>query len=141
MANLFRKILIRLGKVIPFILAFFVLVGHIENIYSILTDRIAVDEYGLEYYYCPISTFLSDIVAIDVFDVILLYILSIALEFCWRNRLAIHYITLNLAVRFALETLSHDEWVILPLCSFMALFGLFCVYGGFKMIKYQKGKF
>lgn len=138
MINYFRKLLIRFGKIIPFLLAAIVCFGYLETIYAVafnVTIDVGID---FEMYYTPISNYIGSIIYTDVFDVILLYILSVALEFCWRNKLAVHYLTLNLAVRYTLETLSPDGWAILPLCIFMALFGLFCVYGGFKMIKVSK---
>lgn len=134
----FRRILIRLGKVIPFILAFCVLIGHVENIYSVAVGRIMEDEYGFEYYYCPLSEFISHIVTIDFFDVFLLYILAVALELCWRNILSIHYLTLSLALRIALETIFMPEWVVILLCTLMALLGLICVYLGIKIIAIKK---
>ena len=47
MEHLCSKLLLRIGKVIPFVLAFIVLVGYVENVYSVLTDRICIDEYGM----------------------------------------------------------------------------------------------
>ena len=122
--------LIRAGKVYPFLLAMMVCLGYSEMVYSILTNRIAVDEYGLEVYYCPITFFLSDIVYIDWFDVLLLYVLAVALEFCWRNMLAVHYLLLNLAVRTLVEHFYIESGIVVGLASFMALCVLYCVCGG-----------
>ena len=134
MVTLFRKILIRAGKVFPFLLAMIVCLGYSEMAYSILTNRIAVDEYGLEVYYCPITFFLSDIVYIDWFDVLLLYVLAVALEFCWHNMLAVHYLLLNLAVRTLVEHFYIESGIVVGLASFMALAGLYCVYFGIKIL-------
>ena len=141
MIAFFRKLLIRVGKIIPFVFAFIVMVSHIETAYAVLNASIVLDMEGNYTYDVPISNYIGNIVYIDWFDVLIVWILCVALELCKYSFRCAIYITLNLAVRFALETLSLDGWVILPVCSFMALFGLFCVYGGFKMIKYQKGRF
>ena len=141
MVNFFRKLLIRLGKIIPFLFSAIVCIGFIENIYALYAQYVVIDGNGEMFYDCPISTYITGIIYIDWFDVLIVWILCVALELCKYSFRCAIYITLNLAVRFALETLSLDGWVILPVCSFMALFGLFCVYGGFKMIKYQKGTF
>jgi glutaminase len=134
MVTLFRKLLIRVGKVIPFVFAFIVVISHIESIYAVLNDDIILDLEGYYTYNVPISNYIGNIVYIDWFDVLLLYILAIALEFCWRNMLAVHYLLLNLAVRTLVEHFYIESGIVVGIASFMALAGLYCVYGGFKIL-------
>lgn len=141
MEHLCRKLLIRIGKVIPFVLAFIVLVGYVENVYSVLTDRICIDEYGMAFYYCPFSTWISNLVYIDWFDVLLVWILCFALELCKYSFRCAYYLLLNLFVRASQEYFYLDNGIVVWLASFMALAGLYCVCGGFKMIPQQRNKF
>lgn len=141
MVTLFRKLLIRVGKVIPFVFAFIVVISHIESIFAILNDDIILDFEGYYTYNIPISNYIGNIVYIDWFDVLLLYVLAVALEFCWRNMLAVHYLLLNLAVRTLVEYFYIESGIVVGIASFMALAGLYCVYGGFKMIPQQRNKF
>lgn len=141
MVNFFRKLLIRFGKVIPFILSFVVVVGYCESIFALMNDTYEECIDGSIILYTPISNYIGNIVYIDWFDVFLLYILAVALEYCKYNLRAVHYLLLNLAVRTLVERFYLDWWVVVSLASFMALLGLYCVYGGFKMIPKQKGKF
>ena len=134
MVTLFRKLLIRVGKVIPFVFAFIVVISHIESIFAILNDDIVLDFEGYYTYNVPISNYIGNIVYIDWFDVLLLYVLAVALEFCWRNMLAVHYLLLNLAVRTLVEHFYIESGIVVGLASFMALAGLYCVYGGFKIL-------
>jgi hypothetical protein len=134
MVTLFRKILIRSGKVIPFILAFVVVVGYIESTYALITDNYEMYSDGDVVLFTPISNYIGNIVYIDWFDVLLLYVLAVALEFCWRNMLAVHYLLLNLAVRTLVEHVYIESGIIIGLASFMALCGLYCVYGGIKIL-------
>jgi glutaminase len=85
-------------------------------------------------FYLPVSNYIGNIVYIDWFDVLLLYVLAVALEFCWRNMLAVHYLLLNLGVRAALEHVSMSDGTIIGIASFMALAGLYCTYGGIKVL-------
>ena len=130
MVTLFRKLLIRVGKVIPFVFAFIVVISHIESIFAILNDDIVLDFEGYYTYNVPISNYIGNIVYIDWFDVLLLYVLAVALEFCWRNMLAVHYLLLNLAVRTLVEHSYIESGIVVGIASFMALCGLYCVYGG-----------
>lgn len=134
MVTLFRKILIRSGKVIPFILAFVVMIGYIESTYALITDNYEMYADGDVVLFTPISNYIGNIVYIDWFDVLLLYVLAVALEFCWRNMLAVHYLLLYLAVRTLVEHFHIDWWVVVGIASFMALFGSYCVYGGIKIL-------
>ena len=134
MVTLFRKILIRSGKVIPFILAFVVMIGYIESIYALITDNYEMYSDGDVVLFTPISNYIGNIVYIDWFDVLLLYVLAVALEFCWRNMLAVHYLLLNLAVRTLVEHFYIESGIVVGLASFMALCGLYCVCGGIKIL-------
>jgi len=134
MVTLFRKLLIRVGKVIPFVFAFIVVISHIESIFAILNDDIVLDFEGYYTYNVPISNYIGNIVYVDWFDVLLLYVLAVALEFCWRNMLAVHYLLLNLAVRTLVEHVYIESGIVVGIASFMALAGLYCVYGGFKIL-------
>lgn len=134
MVTLFRKILIQSGKVIPFILAFVVMIGYIESIYALITDNYEMYADGDVVLFTPISNYIGNIVYVDWFDVLLLYVLAVALEFCWRNMLAVHYLLLNLAVRTLLEHVYIGSGVVIGIASFMALAGLYCVYGGIKIL-------
>ena len=134
MVTLFRKLLIRVGKVIPFVFAFIVVISHIESIFAILNDDIILDLEGYYTYNVPISNYIGNIVYIDWFDVLLLYVLAVALEFCWRNMLAVHYLLLNLAVRTLVEHFCIESGIVVGIASFMALAGLYCVCGGFKIL-------
>lgn len=134
MVTLFRKILIRSGKVIPFILAFVVMVGYIESTYALITENYEMYSDGDVVLFTPISNYIGNIVYIDWFDVLLLYVLAVALEFCWRNMLAVHYLLLNLAIRTLVEHFYIESGIVVGLASFMALYGLYCIYGGIKIL-------
>lgn len=134
MVTLFRKILIRTGKIIPFVFAFVVALSYIESIYAVSNEIMVSDTEGGYVYYLPISNYIGNIVYIDWFDVLLLYVLAVALEFCWRNMLAVHYLLLNLAVRTLVEHFYIESGIVVGIASFMALAGLYCVYGGIKIL-------
>ena len=135
MVTLFRKLLIRLGKTIPFVLAFILLVGYVETIYSIITNNTIIDAEENIIYNMPISFFLADIIYIDWLDVLLVWILCFALELCKYSFRCAYLITLNLPFRWLVENYETTDNVIIT-CSFiMTLLSLLCLYGGIKVIK------
>lgn len=46
------------------------------------------------------------------------------------NIQAVHYLLLNLAVRTLVEHFYIESGIVVGIASFMALAGLYCVYGG-----------
>lgn len=135
MVTIFRKLLIRLGKVVPFVCASIVSLGYCENIYAILSNNIVKYYDGEMYFHTPISNFIGDAIYIDWFDVLLLYILAFALELCKYNFRCVHYLLLNLAVRCVLEHILLDEWLVITISYFMALCGIICAFGGIKALR------
>jgi hypothetical protein len=130
MVTLFRKLLIRLGKIIPFVLAFILLVGYVETIYSIITNNTIVDAEENIIYNLPTSFFLADIVYIDWLDVLLVWILCVALELCKYSFRCACLITLNLPFRWIVAHVSMPDGIVIGLYVFMALAGLYCVCVG-----------
>lgn len=135
MVTLFRKLLIRLGKTIPFVLAFILLVGYVETIYSIITNNTIIDAEENVIYNLPASFYLADIVYIDWLDALLVWILCVALELCKYSFRCAYLITLNMPFRWIVENYETTDNVIIT-CSFiMTLLSLLCLYGGVKVIK------
>ena len=130
MVTLFRKLLIRLGKNVPFVLAFILLVGYVETIHSIITNNTIVDAEENIIYNMPISFFIADIVYIDWLDVLLIWILCFALELCKYSFRCAYLITLNLPLRWLVAHVSMPDGIVVGLYVFMALASLYCVYGG-----------
>ena len=135
MITFFRKMLVRLGKIIPFVLAFVLFVGYTETIYAIISNNTIIDAEENIIYNLPVSFFLADIVYIDWLDVLLVWILCVALELCKYSFRCAYLITLNLPFRWLVENYEIPDNVIIT-CSFiMALLSLLCLYGGIKVIK------
>lgn len=134
MVTLFRKLLIRTGKVIPFVLAFIVAFSHSELIYAIASGNMIEDAEGVLFYYAPISNYIGNVVYVDWFDVLLVFILCVALELCSKSFRCAFYLLLNLFVRFALEHFYFDEGIVVGIASVMALCGLYCACGGIRML-------
>ena len=103
MVLLFRKLLIRIGKFLPFLFVFIVLIGYVENVYAVYFDIIRTDIDGQPYLYTPITNFIADFIYIDWIDITMLYVICIALELCWKTFLCVHLLVANLAVRYVVE--------------------------------------
>lgn len=95
MINAFRRALIRLGKVIPFILCFIVFVSYLEDVYSLYTNSYMEFADGV-YLYKPISWAIGNLFEYNVSHLSVLCVLSIAISTCLYNKLACLCLGINL---------------------------------------------
>ena len=135
---IFKKALIWCGKLLPFIFVYLLLVGYLENIHSILFGVITTTNEGDNFFYTPLSDFISEFVYIDWIDVLLLYVLCSALELCWRTFMCVHVISLNLAFRTLLERFYIQDGIVIGIITFLALCAIFCVWNGIKIYLTKK---
>lgn len=95
MINAFRKALIRLGKIIPFVLCFIVCVSYIEDVYALYTNSYIEFADGV-YLYKPISWAIGNQLEYNISHLAVLCVLSIAISTCLYNKLACLYLGINL---------------------------------------------
>lgn len=95
MINAFRRTLIRLGKVIPFILCFIVFVSYLEDVCALYTNSYMEFADGV-YLYKPISWAIGNLFEYNVSHLSVLCVLSIAISTCIYNKLACLYLGINL---------------------------------------------
>lgn len=88
--------LIRLGKVLPFVVCFIVVVSYVESIVALAyNDIIAYDSYLI--LHKPITFFIAQYFEYNLQTLAVLVIISIAIETCIYNKLACGYLGANLA--------------------------------------------
>ena len=90
-----RVALIRIGKVLPFVICLIVLVSYAESFIGLYKhDFILYDDYAI--INKPISFFIGNYFEYNVQMLIVLCIISIAVETCIYNKLACVYLGMNL---------------------------------------------
>ena len=88
--------LIQLGKVLPFIVCFVVSISYIESIISLANNHIiAYDNYVI--LHKQITFFIAQYFEYNLQMLVVLVILSIAIQTCIYNKLACGYLGVNLA--------------------------------------------
>lgn len=133
-ANKARRTLIRFGKSCPFVLCFIILISDLENLYAIITNNIVCYE-GVAIYNTPISFAIGSVMEYDIFIVCVIALISISIEACAYNIMAIAYILLLLIRKhylFYSEPLSDMTYIgILTLC---AIISSWFIYRGIKFL-------
>ena len=91
-----RRLLINVGKTLPFVVCFIVLISYIENIYALMTENYL---YYDGYYVLDkhISNFIGNIFEYNLQTLAVFVLISFAISTCIYNKLACGYLGINLA--------------------------------------------
>lgn len=97
-----RIFLIRIGKILPFVICGLVFISYAESIFATITqDYILYDDYAL--LRKPISFFIGQYFEYNLQMLFVLIVLSIAIETCVYNKLACAYLGFNLLEKSYLD--------------------------------------
>jgi hypothetical protein len=91
-----RVWLIRLGKVLPFVVCFIVILSYSETIFNLATNDLN-DWCGIIIPNKPISWHIGHYFEYNIQMLVVLCIISVAIETCIYNKLACGYLGVNLA--------------------------------------------
>ena len=91
-----RKLLIRIGKVLPFVVCFIACINYLETAFAMATSNFLLYD-GIVIPNTPISFFIGHYFEYNIQMLVVLCIISIAIETCIYNKLACGYLGVNLA--------------------------------------------
>lgn len=134
MKTVFRKTLIEIGKLLPFLFAFVIAIGYTENLYALAEQAYIETTSGDVTLYTPISDFIGCVLYIDCIDVLVAFIMCVAFDLCTFAYIASTYTLLNLGVRTLLENVSLSEPIVVGICAFMAVGGFICAFNGIRIL-------
>lgn len=131
MITWFRRLLIRLGKVLPFFICALVLVAHAETLFALATnDFLEYDGYIIPN--TPISFFIGLKFEYDFMVVLVTMIISIAIEACKWNIMATFYLMFHLLEKSYFD-FELDVWAIYVIATINMAISFFFVYKGVRM--------
>lgn len=128
-----RVVLIRIGKILPFLFCFLVCISYTETLYALITHNyLAYNDYIT--FDKPVSFFIGGIVEYDIMSVIVTLIISIAIETCIWNRLAVVYLALHLIFKMCIEDVELSEELVVGICLANILMTVFLCYKGLRAL-------
>lgn len=96
MINRFRRLLIQVGKVLPFAVCFLVVINFTETAFALATNDFLMYD-GIIIPNTRISFYIGHCFEYNIQMLVVLCIISIAIETCIYNKLACGYLGVNLA--------------------------------------------
>lgn len=128
-----RRLLIRFGKAIPFVLSFVVCVSYAECIIAIASDNIVVyDDFAIPY--TPVSYKLASIFEYDWMTILATTILSYAVETCVWNKIGIAYLAVQLAFKNYIADFELEPTTIYIICLANIIVAGYLTYKGIKIL-------
>lgn len=128
-----RILLIRLGKVIPFLICAIVFISYCESFYAISTSDFMEFSDGV-YLNKPISWAIAEYFRYDSPTLCLVAIISFAIQACKWNKLAIAYLAFQLYEKDYFNTHIYDNNVYYFVIAINIAITLFFVYMGGRLL-------
>ena len=132
MINTFRKLLIRIGKVLPFVVCLLTCIHYAENAFALATNDFLVYD-GVVIPNAQFSFLIGLYFEYNVQTLIVLCVLSISIRTCIHNKLACAYLGVNLLEKwyfdFELETTT-----IYIICIINIAITSFLCYKGIRIL-------
>lgn len=132
MINAFRRALIRLGKIAPFVLCFIVCVSYIEDVYALFTNSYMEFADGV-YLYKPISWVIGNQLEYNISHLLVLCVLSIATSTCIYNKLTCVYLGVNIAEKSYFDFELEPTWIYI-ICIINIIIASYLVFKGVKIL-------
>lgn len=131
-ANNARRVLIRVGKSLPFILCFIVLIAYTESAFALATsDFLTYNGYTIPN--TPISFFIGRYFEYDILVCVISLITSIAIEACKWNLWTTFYLFVHLAEKSYFD-FELDIWQIYIIAIANLIISGYFTYKGIKIL-------
>lgn len=131
--NISRKLLIRVGKAMPFLLCFIVFLVYSESLFSLATSNWIVvgDSMVLN---TPIAFFLANIFEYDLLVIFFILLVGLAVDVCRLNLMAILYLFINWLQKCFIS-FELGAAMIATICAINMVASFYFVFMGFKKLK------
>lgn len=130
-----RVLLIEIGKMLPFIICSIVALSYVENLRSlIMTDYVLFDDSIV--LNKSISWWIGQYFEYNITTVVILLIISVAIETCRWNKLACLYLGIGLAEKSYFD-FELDIETIYCICIINIIASTYLTYKGIKIITKQ----
>lgn len=135
MANKARRFLIKLGKILPFVICFVVFVGYMESLYALYREDYLEYE-GYLTLNTPISFWIASKMKYDSLVLFVCMVTSIAIETCVWNKLSIIYLFVQLLEKEYFQRVElYVEYIYIAVILNIMISGFFVWKGLILIVK------
>lgn len=128
-----RVFLIELGKMLPFIVCFIVLISYAEDLFALVTNNFAVYD-GSYVLNKPLSWWIGQYFEYNLITVVILLTISVAIETCVWNKICILYLSLQLMEKsYFIDVELYPEQIYVIVIANIIV-SAYLVYKGFSIL-------
>jgi hypothetical protein len=133
MINKFRRLLIQIGKTLPFVICFLVCLNYAESTFALIAEDY-LDWNGIIIPNTRISFFIGQYFEYNIQMLVVLVIISIAIQTCVYNKIACFYLGANLHEKswFSEHEYENEVYYIISIANIIIC--TFLCYKGIKII-------
>ena len=133
MINKFRRLLIRVGKILPFIVCLLILLQYAETAFALLlSDFLVYDDMVIPN--TPISFFIGRYFEYNLQMFVVLCIISIAIETCLANKACCVYLGVNLYEKSYFANVELYTEYIYAICAANIIVSGYFTYKGIRIL-------
>jgi len=132
MTTTFRRLLIQLGKTLPFVLCAVILVSYIETVFNLTTSHF-LNLDGVIILNTPISFIVGQIFEYDLLVCCIMLTMSIAIEACKWNLWATFYTFVHIAEKYYFD-FELEPTTIYIICLANIIVAGYLTYKGIKIL-------
>ena len=132
MINKIRKLLIHIGKVLPFVVCFLICINYLETLFALSTSSFLVYD-NVVIPSTTLSFFIGQYFEYNLQMLFVLVILSIAIETCIYNKLACGYLGINLAEKSYFDFELEPTYIYI-ICIANIIVAGYLTYKGIKIL-------
>ena len=137
MINKFRRLLIRVGKILPFIVCLLILLQYAETAFALLlSDFLVYDDMVIPN--TPISFFIGRYFEYNLQMFVVLCIISIAIETCLTNKACCVYLGVNLYEKSYFANVELYTEYIYAICAANIIVSAYFTHKGVKILLTHK---
>lgn len=133
MINKFRKLLIRLGKILPFVICFLVCVNYTESLFALATSDF-LDWNGIVIPNTPFSFLVGQYFEYNIQMLVVLCIISIAIETCIYNKLTCGYLGVNLFEKSWFSENEYENIIYIIVCIINIIICMWLCWKGIRTL-------
>lgn len=131
-----RVALVRIGKVLPFIVCVLALLSYVEALYALQAGNyVMYEDYVM--LNKPLSFSIGEIMEYNTSMLLVCIVISISVETCLWNKIACAYLTLNLIEKAYFPTIEVSQTLIYFICIANIVVCSFITYKGLKILLFN----
>lgn len=132
MINKFRRLLIQIGKILPFVICLIVFLAYLETFIALISEKFVIYDNSV-LLNTKISFAINRFIEYDWQTLFVIIVISFSVETCRWNKLACAYLGINLLEKSYFTFELEPTWIYI-ICTVNIIIASYLVFKGVKIL-------